>query len=212
MLLLLLLALCEDDALLERLRAGEEAAFAELLAKHHSALVRLARAFVGDEATAEEVAQETWLAMIHGLSRFEGRSSLKTWLFQILTNRARTRARRDARVVAVPSLGEEPVRDEDDPLSGRFNRRGGWATSPGAWSVDPEHELMYRHLLTLTQQTIDALPEAQRAVVVMRDLQGMTAADVCGALEITESNQRVLLHRARTTIRAAVERAFEEAS
>lgn len=209
MLLLLLLAWTEDEALLERLRAGDEAAFVELLGRHHSALVRLARVFVGDEATAEEIAQETWLAMISGLATFEGRSSLKTWIFQILTNRARTRARRDARTTPLPSWDGE-LRDEDDPLAGRFNARGGWATPPGAWSIDPEQDLIYRRLLAIAQETIDALPEAQRAVVVMRDLQGMTPAEVCDALEVSEGNQRVLLHRARTTIRAAIERAMRE--
>jgi RNA polymerase sigma-70 factor (ECF subfamily) len=164
--------------------------------------------YVRDRATAEEVVQETWLAVLNGIDRFEERSSLKTWLFRILTNRAKTRGERDGRMVPFSSLagagdgGDEPSVDPDRFLGPDSPHPGAWAAPPRAW---PEDALLERETLGVIQMAIDMLPEAQREVILLRDVDGWTPMEVSEALDISDGNQRVLLHRARSKVRAALE-------
>ncbi|HEX5821962.1 MAG TPA: sigma-70 family RNA polymerase sigma factor [Solirubrobacterales bacterium] len=196
-----------EQELVQRLRDGDEAAFAELIDTYGATMLRVAQMFVRDRATAEEVVQETWLAVLNGIDRFEGRSSLKTWLFRILTNRAKTRGQRDGRMVPFSSLagaGEEgePSVDPDRFLGPDSPHPGAWAAPPLAW---PQERLLERETLGVIQMAIDELPEAQRDVIRLRDVEGWTPMEVADALEITDGNQRVLLHRARSKVRAALE-------
>jgi RNA polymerase sigma-70 factor (ECF subfamily) len=164
--------------------------------------------YVRDRATAEEVVQETWLAVLNGIDRFEERSSLKTWLFRILTNRAKTRGERDGRVIPFSSLAggeaetDEPSVDPDRFLGPDSPTPGAWAAPPRAW---PEEKLLELETLGVIEMAIDELPPAQREVIRLRDLEGWSPMEVAEALEITDGNQRVLLHRARSKVRAAVE-------
>lgn len=194
----------QDGELLERLRAGDEAAFIALVTSYHASMVRLALTFVSDRGAAEEVAQEAWLGVVKGLARFEGRASLKTRIFRILVNRARSRGVRDARTVPFSAFDTE---DHDGAsVSDRFTARDGWARPAAPWTEqNPEEVLARREALEAIDAAIAALPPGQRAVVTLRDIEGLEASDVCNILEITETNQRVLLHRARTKLRAAVE-------
>ena len=199
-----------DEALVARLRAGDEAAFAWLLDQYHGALMRLARRFVGSAAVAEEVVQETWLGVLKGLDGFEQRASLKTWIFRVLVNRAKTRGVREARSVPWSALGQD---DEDEPAVDptRFNARGGWTSPPQRWEDDtPEALLLRRETRALLEAAIEALPPRQRTVLVLRDLEGVATEEVCNILEITETNQRVLLHRARAALHRALERHLGE--
>ena len=193
---------------LDALRAGEEEAFAALVREYHASLVRVARMYVSTLAAAEEVAQETWLAVLNGLSRFEGRSSLKTWIFRILTNIAKTRAVRDGRTLPFSAL-QDPARvpeaavDADrflDPEHPRWP--GHWALKPEPW---PEEALVAGETRERLAEAIEALPATQRAVISLRDIEGWTSEEVRNALDLSETNQRVLLHRARSKVRAALE-------
>jgi RNA polymerase sigma-70 factor (ECF subfamily) len=168
-------------------------------------MVRLARSFVRSAATAEEVAQETWLAVLQGLDGFEGRSSLKTWIFSILTNRARTRAVRDGRMVLFSELAEEePGELSVDPS--RFLPSGAWSEPPQPWGLgSPEQRAVSAQLLEHVRNAIDELPDGQRAVVLLRDVEGCTAEEACNILGLSETNQRVLLHRGRSRVRKALE-------
>jgi RNA polymerase sigma-70 factor, ECF subfamily len=181
-----------DAALLSALRAGEEAAFAELVDRYHARLVRAAEAFVGRRAVAEEVAQETWLGVVRGIDRFEGRSSFKTWLFRILANRARTAGAREARLVPV---GDDAV---ELHLAGR---RDGRRSRPPPWSDGSDARLLAGSLVGAVRDVLPQLPPAQRRVLTLRDLEGADAVAVCELLKISAVNQRVLLHRARTRVR-----------
>jgi RNA polymerase sigma-70 factor (ECF subfamily) len=197
----------EDHELVQRLREGDEDAFAELIDTYGATMVRVAQMYVRDRATAEEVVQETWLAVLNGIDRFEERSSLKTWLFRILTNRAKTRGERDGRIVPFSSLAgageeDEPSVDPDRFLGPDSVEPGGWAAPPRAW---PQDEVLGRETLEVIESAIDKLPEAQREVIRLRDVEGWSPMEVAEALEITDGNQRVLLHRARSKVRAAVE-------
>jgi RNA polymerase sigma-70 factor, ECF subfamily len=198
----------EDHELVQRLREGDESAFAELIDRYGSMMVRVAQMYVRDRATAEEVVQETWLAVLSGIDRFEERSSLKTWLFRILTNRAKTRGERDGRVIPFSSLAgaeaeaDEPSVDPDRFLGPDSPTPGAWAAPPRAW---PEEEVLGHETLDVIGMAIDELPPAQREVIRLRDLEGWSPMEVADALEITDGNQRVLLHRARSKVRAAVE-------
>jgi RNA polymerase sigma-70 factor (ECF subfamily) len=189
-----------ETALVERLRAGDEAAFTKLVATHHGALVRLARTFVRDEAAAEEVAQETWLAVLDGIAGFEERAALRTWIFRILVNRARTRGKKQGR-----ELQFEPD-EEVHPDEARFSRRGFWEHAPAEWAEGTESELDRKRVLAIVRREIEHLPEAQRAVVLMRDVDGLDAKEVCNVLGIRETHQRVLLHRGRTMLRSKIEK------
>jgi RNA polymerase sigma-70 factor (ECF subfamily) len=188
-----------DSELVIRLQAGDEQAFTSLVERYHPALVRLAMNFVPSRAVAEEVAQETWLGLVRGIHRFQGRSSLKTWLFRILVNRARTTGQHEARTYRpqpkdVPSV---------DPY--RFGRDGTWSQPPAAWTDDVEDRLAAHEAVEHLRSMLDQLPDTQRQVVLMRDVEGLSAHDVCEVLDITEANQRVLLHRGRSRLRAMLE-------
>jgi RNA polymerase sigma-70 factor, ECF subfamily len=187
-----------DEAAIQLLRAGDEATFTALVEQYHTRLVRFAMTFVTSRAAAEDVAQDTWAAVVAGLSRFEGRSSLKTWIFQICANRARSHAGRERRTVPVDP-GEPTV----DPA--RFNPSGAWSYPPEPWpSVDDRLEA--DALAPLVRAAIDRLPEIQSQVVTLRDVEGLSAQEVCDVLSITEANQRVLLHRGRARVRSEIER------
>lgn len=198
----------DDAARIDALRAGDEEAFAALVEEQSPRMLRMARAYVKDPGAAEDVVQEAWLAALQGLDRFEGRSSLPTWLLGIVINLARTRARKDARSLPFSSVG--PEEDDDGwPAIGeaRFRppgdaRAGAWAIAPAPW---PEEALDRAETARLLESAIAALPEQQRAVITLRDVIGAPAEEVRNALGISDTNQRVLLHRARTKVRAAIE-------
>jgi RNA polymerase sigma-70 factor (ECF subfamily) len=197
-----------EAQVLEALRAGDEDAFRALVREYTPSLVRVARIYVSTQAAAEEVAQETWLGVLNGLSRFEGRSSLRTWIFRILTNIAKTRAKRDGRTLPFSALSEpgrvpEAAVDADrflDPEHPRWP--GHWALRPEAW---PEDALVAAETREKLAEAIEALPAAQRAVISLRDIEGWSSEEVRNALDLSETNQRVLLHRARSKVRAALE-------
>jgi RNA polymerase sigma-70 factor (ECF subfamily) len=194
-----------DEAILARLLAGDEQAFAELVSAHQGSLLRLARTFVSDLGSAEEVVQETWLGVLKGLKSFEGRSSLKTWIFRILVNRARSRGARDGRTLTFSALQEEGGDGAD--LMDRFSAEGRWTHPPSLWPEEnPEALLLRSETQNCLLGAVDGLPPAQRAVVTLRDVEGVAAAEVCNILAISETNQRVLLHRARTRVRATLEK------
>jgi RNA polymerase sigma-70 factor (ECF subfamily) len=204
----------DERALVAALRRGEEAAFVALVARHGAALLRLARTFVRDRAVAEEVVQETWLAVLDGIDRFEGRSSLKTWIFQILSNRARTRAVRERRSAPFSALADDG-HDETAVDADRFRDEGHrwaghWAAAPADWSALPEERLLGSETLAQVQAAIETLPPRQADVLVLRDVEGWSPDEVCAALDISDGNQRILLHRARSKVRAALESYLSE--
>jgi RNA polymerase sigma-70 factor (ECF subfamily) len=205
----------EERRLVARLRAGEESAFMWLVETYHGALLRLALSFVPSRAVAEEVVQETWLAVIQGIHRFEERSSLRTWLFRILTNRAKTRGQRERRTVPFSSLADaesnadETLIDPDRFLPADHRWAGHWAAAPRSWGEAPEARLLSKETTRVVTQAIEALPSGQRAVVSLRDVAGWSSEEVCEELGISEVNQRVLLHRGRTKVRNALERHLE---
>jgi RNA polymerase sigma-70 factor (ECF subfamily) len=202
----------DEQRLIDALRMGDETAFETLIDRYHNSLLRLAMLYVPTRAIAEDVVQETWLGVLQGLARFEGRSSLKTWIFRILTNRARTRGQRESRSVAFSDLAAaeastgEPTVDADQfwppdhPAWANV-----WVSYPRNWSELPEDRLLSRETLARVQAAIAALPPSQREVITLRDVDGWSAEEVCNVLEISESNQRVLLHRARAKVRREVE-------
>jgi RNA polymerase sigma-70 factor (ECF subfamily) len=187
-----------DATLLARLRDGDEQAFTDLVGRYHSSMLRLAMSFVSSQAVAEEVVQDTWLAVLRGLGRFEERSSLRTWVFSILVNRARTTGVREARSVPVADPG--PVVD-----ASRFGPNGAWAVPPEPWAEEAENRIDAVKLSGLVRGGLDGLPGRQREVVVLRDVEGLSSAEVCQALSISEANQRVLLHRGRSKLRQVLE-------
>jgi RNA polymerase sigma-70 factor (ECF subfamily) len=198
----------DDQALVARLRAGDEAAFRALIEMYQAMFVRVARMYVSSQAVAEEVAQETWLAVLQGIDRFEGRSSLKTWLFRILTNRAKTRGIREGRSLPFSALEpDEPAVEPDRFHGGDHAWPGHWAGPPTGF---PEERLLAGETREVIERAIDALPPTQRAVISLRDIEGWSADEVCNALTLSETNQRVLLHRARSAVRAALEQYLEE--
>jgi RNA polymerase sigma-70 factor (ECF subfamily) len=187
-----------EVGLLERLRAGDEQAFVTLVRQHHPALVRLASAYVPNRAVAEEVVQEAWLGVVRGIEKFEGRSSLKTWLYQIVVNRARSAGVREHR--------ETPA-DLSDPTSSieRFGSDGGWIEPPVPWTEQVDDRLTAAALLARVRACLDLVPDGQRQVVTLRDLDGLTSGEVCNVLGISEANQRVLLHRGRARLRGLID-------
>ena len=191
----------DDRALLARLRTGEEAAFETLVSRYDRSLHQLARTFVRTSSAADDVVQETWLAVIRGLDSFEGRSSLRTWIFSILVNRARTRGARDARTVPFSALdvGDGATVDPE-----AFGTDGRWRSSPRRLDADPEGRLLSLELRGRLLAAVEDLAPAQRAVMTLRDLAGLDAGEVCSLLDITDGNQRVLLHRARANVRAVL--------
>jgi RNA polymerase sigma-70 factor (ECF subfamily) len=205
----------EDLALVRALRAGDERAFASLVEGYYSSLLRLAMTFVGSRAVAEEVVQETWLGVLRGLDRFEGRSSLKTWIFRILTNTAKTRAQREGRSIPFSSLAGEGGSEESAVEPERFLEQGHpvwgghWDTYPRSWDEIPENRLMSKETRERIETAIETLPPNQRTVIRLRDVEGFSSEEVCVVLRISEANQRVLLHRARSKVRAAIEQYLE---
>ncbi len=189
----------ESDAeLLTQLRDGDEQAFVLLVGRYQGALLRLARTFVPSDAVAEEVVQDTWMGVVRGIDQFEGRSSFKTWLFRILVNRARTSGVREHR--HLPFDPTEPAVSPD-----RFDRTGAWAEPLIPWESDVDDRLVAGAWGPLLREAIDKLPGRQRDVVLLRDVEGLPAEDVCTVLDITDGNQRVLLHRGRSNLRTALE-------
>jgi RNA polymerase sigma-70 factor (ECF subfamily) len=204
----------EDAALVLALRAGDERAFATLIDKYGPSMLRIAQLYVPSRAVAEDVVQETWLAVLTGIERFEGRSALKTWLFRILTNKAKTRGQREARTVPFSALAGDGDEDETAVEVDRFlgphsSEPGGWATPPRGV---PEDALLATETRARIEEAIAELPPNQRAVITLRDVEGLSAEEACNVLGLTETNQRVLLHRARAKVRTALERYLEEAS
>lgn len=199
----------EERRLIAALKSGDETAFASLLSQYQMSLLRVAMIFVGSRAVAEEVVQETWLGVIRGLDRFEGRSSLKTWIFRILTNTAKTRAVREGRTIPFSSLAgsdEEPAVDPDRFLDASHPTWAGhWSDYPQSWQQVPEERLLSREVRTRIEQAVETLPANQRIVIRLRDVEGFPSEEVCRLLGISEGNQRVLLHRARSKVRAALE-------
>ena len=197
----------EEHELVQRLREGDESAFVELIDRYGAMMLRVAQMYVRDRATAEEVVSETWEAVVKGIDRFEERSSLKTWIFRILTNRAKTRGQRDGRMVPFSALTGEGESDEPSVDPDRFF--GPDSPHPGAWSAPPvpwpEERLLESETLDVIEMAIAELPEAQRQVILLRDVDGWTPMEVSDVLGITDGNQRVLLHRARSKVRAALE-------
>jgi RNA polymerase sigma-70 factor (ECF subfamily) len=201
----------EEQRLVEALRQGDERAFVTLLDRYHLPLLRLAKLYVSDQAVAEEVVQETWLGLLQGIQRFEERSSLKTWLFRILINRARTHAQREGRSIPFSSLpGADDEQNDGGVDADRFLPAGHWKSFPERWDVIPEERLLSLETRGCIKQAIDALPPAQREVITLRDIEGWTSDDVCQSLSISAANQRVLLHRARAQVRRALEHYFTE--
>jgi RNA polymerase sigma-70 factor, ECF subfamily len=194
----------DESALVERLRAGDRAAFADVIDRHGGALLRFARTFLKNEALAEEVVQDTWLAALDGLDGFAARSSLRTWLFTILANKGRNRAVREGRSVPWSALGggeDGPAVDPD-----RFQADGQWKEAPGRWTEEnPERLALGAETRAAIEAAIASLPEPQRSVITLRDVEGLEAEEICRLLAITLTNQRVLLHRARTRVRQALE-------
>jgi len=187
----------EELQLVEALRAGDERAFEQLIRMYQASLIRVAQMYVSSRAVAEEVVQETWLAVLNGIGRFEGRSSLKTWIFRIVANRAKTRGEREGRTVPFSSLGPPEPAVEGE----RFDH-GHWASPPPEW---PEERLLAEETQHVIENAIELLPDVQRAVITLRDVKGWSADEVRNALELSETNQRVLLHRARSKVRRALE-------
>ena len=196
----------EERRLVDALRAADEAAFTRLVHELGPGMLRVARMFVSSRAVAEEVVQEAWVGVLNGIGRFEGRSSLKTWIYRILTNTAKTRAVREGRSLPFSALAgddEEGGVDPDRFLGDDSRFPGHWAAPPQRW--EPEGRLLSSEVLDVIEREIEKLPPSQAIVVTMRDVEGFDAEDVRNALDISETNQRVLLHRARTKLRRALE-------
>jgi len=197
----------DDQLLVQRLLDRNEAAFESLVERYHGPLIRLAIVFVGDLAVAEEVVQDTWMAVLNGLGSFEGRSSLKTWIFSILTNKAKTRGVRERRSIPFSALADPDAADHAAVDPARFASNGSWATAPVRWDDrTPERLLLSRENRVHLEAALADLPPNQRAVVTLRDIEELDPAEVCNVLDISETNQRVLLHRGRSRLRAALER------
>jgi RNA polymerase sigma-70 factor (ECF subfamily) len=195
------------DSELEALRAGDEAAFRSLIQRYHGPMFRFAMTYVGDRGVAEDVVQEAWLTCLRSLDRFEGRSSLKTWLFGILVNVARSRRRKESRILPFASLWR---RDDSDSRrstvdQSRFGSDGMWRDGPGSWDNVPESKVLGDETVQLVRSAIDALPPKQREVILLRDVAGFDATEVSGLLGISAANERVRLHRARAAVRQKLE-------
>jgi RNA polymerase sigma-70 factor (ECF subfamily) len=204
----------DDEGVLDALRAGDESAFRDVVASYHPAMMRLASFYVSTRAVAEDVVQETWLAVVKGLDSFEGRSSFKTWVFTILANRARSRGVREQRSVPFSSLEADEHTlgvpgERFRPATDRWP--GHWSTPPDPWTDVPAARLEGNEIRTLIFDAIRSLPPQQREVIALRDVEGWSAEEVCAALALSDGNQRVLLHRARGKIRAVLEEKLEDA-
>ncbi len=201
----------DPPELVDALRRGDGAAFMTVVDKYHSSLRRLALVYVSTPAVADEVVQDTWLAVVKGVKQFEARSSLKTWIFNILTNCAKTRSRREGRSIPFSLLGSADAEDEEpavDPSC--FNQDDCWTVYPRSWGSAPEERLLADETRRQVLEAIAALPPSQRTVVTLRDVEGCTAPEVCSVLGLTEANQRVLLHRGRSRVRRLLADYFRE--
>jgi RNA polymerase sigma-70 factor, ECF subfamily len=204
----------DDAAVIAALRAREDRAFEELMRMYNASLLRVALIYVPSRAVAEDVVQETWIAVLNGIDRFEGRSSLKTWIFRILTNIAKTRGQREGRTVPFSALERPDAVPEAAVDADRFRPAdherwpGHWASKPEPW---PEERLLAAETRVVVERAIDRLPPAQRAVISLRDIEGWSSDETRNALGVSETNQRVLLHRARSKVRQALEDYFLEA-
>jgi RNA polymerase sigma-70 factor (ECF subfamily) len=197
----------DDRGLVERLRNRDEQAFVELVDRYAASMLRVAMSFVRTRAVAEEVVQDAWIGVLRGIDRFEGRSSLKTWLFRILVNNAKTRGEREARSVPFTAVLDEPAVEPERFLGADHPfYPGGWSSPPHGW---PEAKLEAREVRDVIDGVIAELPSQQRQVITLRDVVGCDAEETCNALGLTEVHQRVLLHRARSRVRRAVERYME---
>ncbi|MFL5862482.1 MAG: RNA polymerase sigma factor [Solirubrobacteraceae bacterium] len=208
-------AATSEERLLARLRAGEETAFRDLVTRHDRAMKRIALTFVRSPSVADEVVQETWLAVIKGLDRFEGRSSLKTWIFRILANRAQSRGAREQRSTPFSSLASSdeddgPTVDPDRFLPAGDAVAGYWSVTPSRFFELPEDRILAAETSALVAAAIEQLPRRQQQVIRLRDVEGWDAEEVCESLELSAANQRVLLHRARSAVRASLEEYFTE--
>ena len=206
--------LSEDDMrILEALKKKDEAAFMELVERYRPAMLQVAMSYTRSRAIAEEMLQETWLVVLQGLHRFEARSSLKTWIFGILMNVARRRSERESRSLSFSSLESEgkgePAVDPSRFQSANDPHPRGWKQLPMSWVGIPEAELISKETMDEVRGAIEALPPSQRQVIALRDVNGMTSDEACNVLGISETNQRVLLHRARSKVRAVLERYFQ---
>jgi len=207
----------DDEILVVSLRRGDDAAFGWLLDRYGASLRRLARSYVATDAAAEDAVQETWMAVITGIDRFEQRASVKTWLYRILINVARSTGVREHRSVPVSSLADELDPDEAAVDPARFvaagsPRAGSWAAPPVPWDEEPEARLLGTETLAVVDAAVTTLPPQQARVLRLRDLEGWAAAEVCNALDLSETNQRVLLHRARAKVRQALESHFDRST
>ncbi len=204
----------DDQALLDALLRGEESAFGLLVDRYYNSMIRLAMLYVQDRTVAEEVVQETWVGVLNGLDRFERRSSLRTWIFRILTNQAKTRGKKEARTVPFsalmpegddaegPSVDPSRFRPPNDPIwPGHWSATG----APASWEGAPEEQLLSKETRAHIRKALDSLPPAQREIIMLRDVEGWSSEEVCNVLVISETNQRVLLHRARSKTRQALE-------
>ena len=207
-------AVTSDDAnLVARLRAGDEDAFEQLVESYYGMMLTIAQSYVKTRAVAEEVIQDAWLGVLEGLNRFEGRSSLKTWIISIVINIAKTRSVREARSIPFASMvpeGEEPAVEVERFRGPQDGFPGHWKAYPRNWRSLPEHALLGRETLELLARALENLPPAQRTVVTLRDIYGCSAEEVCTALEVSPANQRVLLHRGRSRLRAALEQHVDD--
>ena len=196
-----------DKQFLARLRGGDEGAFDELVTKHHGALIRMAMGYVADRELAEEVVQDTWMAVIEGLGRFEGRSSLRTWIFGIMIHKAKDRGVREKRHVTFSAFDSKSDENDEAVDPARFHQSGEWA---GHWAIPPqpwdeqtpEKLLASQQAVSAMQRAIEALPPTLKEVLILRDIEGVEAKDACNILKITETNLYVRLHRARERVRA----------
>ncbi len=202
----------ETSGMIAALRRGDEAAYVALFDRHHAALVRTALIYVRTPDAAEEVAQQTWMAVLKGIDRFEGRSSLKTWLFSILVNRARTYAQREGRFVTLdePDDPDDPAVTPDHFYPDGHDAAHHWVSIPNRWADLPEDRLLSSEVLDHIRHTIDSLPPNQRLVITLRDIDGLSSEEVCNILDVSDTNQRVLLHRARGRVRQALESYFRD--
>jgi RNA polymerase sigma-70 factor (ECF subfamily) len=199
------------EDVVDRLRAGDEAAFAELVDRWSPSMLRIARAYVSNPQSAEDAVQDAWLGVLRGLARFEGRSSVRNWVFTILVNRARSRGAREARTVPWSQLAPDdaggPTVDPDRFQDAAGAYPGHWTSTgaPQRWDTHPERRVLDREVLALLDRALETLPARQRLVVTLRDVQDLTSQEVCAVLGITPQNQRVLLHRGRAALRRALE-------
>ncbi len=195
-----------DDELIPKLLARDDDAYAQVVSAYHGLMVHLARAIVG-EAIADEVAQEAWVAVIRALPRFERRSSLKTWILRIVSNTAKTRLRHESRSISL----EDILGDQDAIPPSRFNAAGQWSSPPTIWHADtPDDLLASQELRACINTALKDLPPMQRAAITLRDMQGLNMENICKILEVSESNGRVLIHRARNRIQAAIEEFYQQ--